>query len=54
MAWKKFLLQEPHPENFPEHSVEAQLEIIEADGYEIRFVFREAGVYTVLARRKAH
>jgi hypothetical protein len=54
MAWKKFLLQEPHPENFPEHSVEAQLTQIEANGYEIRFVFREAGTYIVLAKYKAH
>lgn len=54
MAWKKFLLQEPHPENFPEHSVEAQLDAIEDIGYEIRFVFKEAGAYTVLAKYKAH
>ena len=34
--------------------IESQLDQVEAEGYEIRFVFKESARYTVLARKKAH
>jgi hypothetical protein len=56
MAWKTFTLYEPPSDGASTNGrpVEAQLEIIEAEGYEIKFVFKESARYTVLARKKAH
>jgi hypothetical protein len=56
MAWKTFILYEPHNDDASKgvHPIEDQLSQIEANGYEIRFVFKESARYTVLARKKAH
>jgi hypothetical protein len=56
MAWKTFTLFEPHSDGaaYSGRPIEEQLDQIEANDYEIRFVFKESARYTVLARRKAH
>ncbi len=56
MAWKTFQLQEPGSDGTTTYgkTIEAQLDQIEANGYEVRFVFKEARMYYVLAKRKAH
>jgi len=57
MAWKTFVFYEPHYDGGTSTNdllVEQVLDNIEAQGYEIRFVFRDARQYTVLARKKAH
>jgi hypothetical protein len=59
MAWKTFTFYEPHYDGGTsiganELTVAQQLDKIEAEGYEIRFVERAARQYTVLARKKAH
>jgi hypothetical protein len=54
--WKTFTLQEPYSDgaSISGKPIEDQLSQIEANGYEIRFVFKESKMYTVLARKKAH
>jgi hypothetical protein len=54
MAWKTFTFYERSDMYSNELPVEQVLDNIEAQGYEIRFVFRDARQYTVLARKKAH
>lgn len=56
MTWKTFTLQEPSMDGaaISGKSIDDQLETIEALNYEIRFVFKESKMYTVLARKKAH
>jgi len=55
MAWKTFVLHEPHQSpnglGTPAKPLEDQLSQIEANGYEIRFVFKESSQYTVLTKR---
>ncbi len=57
MAWKTFTFYEPGTLDgvtYDGKPVSDILNEIEAQGYEIRFVFKKAKQYTVLARRKAH
>ncbi len=56
MAWKQFVFYEPHTDGATQDGlpVDQILENIEAQGYEIRFVFKVARQYEVLARKKAH
>jgi hypothetical protein len=56
MAWKKYTLQEPPNDGaaIVGRPIDSQLDQIEAEGYEIKFVFKESARYTVLARKKAH
>ncbi len=53
--WKKFELQAPYYDGASSDgkTVESQLDQIEANGYDIRFVFKEAAIYIVLAKKKA-
>jgi|HubBroStandDraft_1064217.scaffolds.fasta_scaffold80799_2 hypothetical protein len=56
MAWKKYVLQEPPNDGAAINGrpIESQLDQVEAEGYEIKFVFKESARYTVLARKKSH
>ncbi len=51
MAWKTFTFYEPGLPNGPTRPVEDVFNQIEAEGYEIRFVFKESARYIVLAKR---
>jgi len=55
MAWKTFLLQMPYTDGASTDgkTLEEQLNQIEANGYDIRFIFKESKMYTVLAKAQS-